>query len=404
MAQDILPPEPEPTPTPEPAPFDIDPEDLPPALEFTPVPRKRLRSNGLNPMRQRAFIACLSVNGSVEMSATAVGVSANSFYNLKRSEGAESFAAVWDTAIEMGARRVLDTLMDHAIHGTPEKLLKDGQVILERRKYNTRAMMWIVQQRFPELYGGNLNLSGRPASSLPHGIQKLKEEWRKEWEEEAAQKAAERDAAFAAAHNSHEATMARLCQKYQAKIREEYFFRAEGNAIAADFALRQLTHIEVVMDIGGVSMELIREHFHTAPHGGPWSTEASRALEDARHGAWEKASAEAMRQRTREQAEDAIGQGPEPGTEQDGGQGITDPAHPAIEPYTRPRMPFYLNEEDMVKDEVARTRLNWLGGSHRERSAAEAEWRANRRVESEAPASPPEQGGGWKGDTYLPSG
>lgn len=377
MAQELLPPEPEPT-----TPFEIDPEDLPPALEFNPVPRKKLRSNGLTPMRQRAFIACLSVNGSVEMSATAIGASANSFYNLKRSEGAESFSAAWDSAIEMGARRVLDTLMDHAIHGTPEKLLKDGEVILERRKYNTRAMMWIVQQRFPELYGGNLNLSGRPASSLPHGIQKLKEEWRKEWEEEAAQEAAERDAAFAAAHNSHEATMARLCQKYQAKIREEYFFRAEGNAIAADFALRQLTHIEVVMDIGGVSMELIREHFHTAPHGGPWSTEASRALEDARHEAWEKASAEAMRQRAREEADAAIGQGP------------ADPARPAIEPYTRPRRPFYLNEADMEKDEAARARIIWSPGNHHDRAAAEAEWRANRQVESAKP----------EGDTYLPGG
>ena len=81
--------------------------------------------------------------------------------------------------------------------------------------------------------------------------------------------------------------------------------------------------------------------------------------------------------------------------------GITDPTRPAIEPYTRPRMPFYLNEEDMVKDgreadrrSTARTRLNWLGGSHRERAAAEAEWRANRRVESEAP----------EGDTFLPGG
>ena len=57
-------------------------------------------------------------------------------------------------------------------------------------------------------------------------------------------------------------------------------------------------------------------------------------------------------------------------------------------------MPHYLNEEDMVKDEVARTRLNWLGGSHRERAAAEVEWRANRRVESERP----------EGDTFLPGG
>lgn len=386
MAKALLPPEP----IPEPTPFEIDPEDLPPALEFTPVPRKRLRSNGLNPMRQRAFIAYLSVNGSVEMSATAIGASDSALYNLKRAEGAESFAAAWDNAIEMGARRVLDTLMDHAIHGTPEKLIKNGEVILERRKYNTRAMMWIVQQRFPELYGGNLNLSGRPASSLPHGIQKLKEEWRKEWEEEAAQKAEDARAEAEAARTDQAATIARLLQQYQAKVREEYFHRSEGNILAADFALRQLAMIEVVLDVGGASYDMIKAHFHNAPHGGPWSTPISRALEDARHEAWEKASAEAMRQRAREEAEAAIGQGPELGTV----QGITDPARPAIEPYTRPRRPFYLNEADMEKDEAARARIIWSPGNHHDRAAAEADWRENRQVESSQP----------EGDTFLPGG
>ncbi|WP_374614720.1 hypothetical protein [Sphingorhabdus sp.] len=382
MAQDILPPEPEPTPTPEPTPFEIDSEDLPPTLEFTPVPRKRIRADGLNPMRQRAFIAYLSVNGSVEMSATAIGASDSALYNLKRAEGAESFAAAWDNAIEMGARRVLDTLMDHAIHGTPEKLIKNGEVILERRKYNTRAMMWIVQQRFPELYGGNLNLSGRPASSLPHGIQKLKEEWRKEWEEEAAQKAEAARAEAEAARTDQAATIARLLQQYQAKVREEYFHRSEGNILAADFALRQLAMIEVVLDVGGASYDMIKAHFHNAPHGGPWSTPISRALEDARHEAWEKASAEAMRQRAREEAEAAIG------------QGITDPSRPAIEPYTRPRWPFYLNEADMEKDEAARARIIWSPGNHHDRAAAEADWRESRQVESAKP----------EGDTFLSGG
>ncbi len=386
MAQEIIPPEP----APEPTLFDIDPEELPPALEFTPVPRKRLRSNGLNPMRQRAFIAYLSVNGSVEMSATAVGVSANSFYQLKKAEGAESFAAAWDSAIEMGARRVLDTLMDHAIHGTPEKLIKNGEVILERRKFNTRAMMWIVQQRFPELYGGNLNLSGHPASSLPHGIQKLKEEWRKEWEEEAAQKAEAARAEAEAARTDQAATIARLLQQYQAKVREEYFHRSEGNILAADFALRQLAMIEVVLDVGGASYDMIKAHFQYAPHGGPWSTPISRALEDARHAAWEKASAEAMRQRAREEAEAAIGQG----GGQVSGQGITDSARPAIEPYARPRRPFYLNEADMEKDEAARARIIWSPGNHHNRAAAEADWRENRQVESAKP----------EGDTFLPGG
>lgn len=47
-----------------------------------------------------------------------------------------------------------------------------------------------------------------------------------------------------------------------------------------------------------------------------------------------------------------------------------------------------------MQDVVARARLNWLSRTHRERAAAEAEWRANRRVESEGP----------EGDTFLPRG
>ena len=150
------------------------------------------------------------------------------------------------------------------------------------------------------------------------------------------------------------------------------------------------------MDVGGICMELIQEHFHSAPHGGPWSTEVSRALEDARHSAWAQAIAEATRQRAREEGE---GYGADmPGADAFGmaareeGQSSQAPAMIAL--YPRPHRPFYLNEEDMVKDEVARTRLNWLGGSYRERAAAEAEWRENRRVESDVP----------QGDMFLPEG
>ncbi|RDV06935.1 hypothetical protein DXH95_05950 [Sphingorhabdus pulchriflava] len=376
MAQEILPPEDEP----EPERFEIDPEDLPPTLAFTPVPRKKLRSNGLTPMRQRAFIAYLSVNGSVEMSATAIGASDTALYSLKRAEGAESFAAAWDTAIEMGARRVLDTLMDHAIHGTPEKLLKDGKVILERRKFNTRSMMWIVQQRFPELYGGNLNLSARPASSLPHGLQKLKEEWRKEWEEEAAQNAADREAQEAAEQNSTAATIERILKKYAAKVREEHHFRMAGNAIAADFALRQLAQLEVVLDVGGASLEIIRDHFHQARHGGPWSTYISRAMEAVRHEAWEKESADAL----------ALGEA--------GSSALAsaEEENDTPKPYTRPALPFYLTEADLEADQAARTAAtkpanqNW-----RQRLAQEQEWREGRRTESEDPG---------EGETYLPEG
>ena len=164
----------------------LDPDNLPPTLRFTPVPRGGKPWMGINAQRQATFIAHLAGSGSVIMAAKSIGVSTSALYTLRKAEGAESFAAAWEVAVDMGARRVLDTLMDHAIHGIPETLSKDGQIILERRKYNTRAMMWIVQQRFPEIYGGNLNALAAAPNSLPHGLKKLKaawkEEWRKEWE------------------------------------------------------------------------------------------------------------------------------------------------------------------------------------------------------------------------------
>ena len=172
--------------TPPPAAVILPAEDveLPPTLQFTPVPRRAKRWNGLNELKQRTFIANLASCGCVTMAAASVGASNSAFYTLRRADGAESFSAAWEVAIDMGARIVLDTLMSHAIHGTPETLLKDGEVILERRKYNTRAMMWIVQQRFPEQYGGNLNVTGAAPHSMPDSIKKLKEQWRAEWEEE----------------------------------------------------------------------------------------------------------------------------------------------------------------------------------------------------------------------------
>ncbi len=44
--------------------------------------------------------------------------------------------------------------------------------------------MWIVQQRFPEIYGGNLNALSAAPNSMPHGLKKLKDAWREEWQKE----------------------------------------------------------------------------------------------------------------------------------------------------------------------------------------------------------------------------
>ena len=75
--------------------------------QWRPVKRKP-RSDGWTPERQRAFIAALAETGRVEHAARAVGISATSCYRLRRARGAESFTAAWDAALRCASERQLD--------------------------------------------------------------------------------------------------------------------------------------------------------------------------------------------------------------------------------------------------------------------------------------------------------
>ncbi|MEC3911987.1 hypothetical protein U5A82_16355 [Sphingobium sp. CR2-8] len=73
----------------------------PDLLRFTPVPHVR-RARGWTPDAQMAFIAALSRCGVVAQAARSVGCTPRSAYYLRARVGAESFAAAWDWALEMG--------------------------------------------------------------------------------------------------------------------------------------------------------------------------------------------------------------------------------------------------------------------------------------------------------------
>jgi hypothetical protein len=260
-------------------------------LEFTPVPRGAKRWNGLTELKQRTFIQLLADSGSVTMAAKAIGTSTSAMYSLRRGEGAESFAAAWEVAIDIGARRVLDTLMEHAIHGTPETIIQGGEVVAERRRFNHRAMMWIVSQRFPEQYGSATGLMDM--SGMSHAMQKLKAKWEAEWREKYA---AEHAAIAQASEDAHAAQMEAergdllpivLIKIYQRKVREERQYRLRGNIVSADLTLRQLTHLELYMEFAGLTEPEIMQFFDQAqsdPH--PWETETSQAIAAHRQAAW----------------------------------------------------------------------------------------------------------------------
>ena len=260
-------------------------------LDFTPVPRATKRWNGLTELKQRTFIQLLADSGSVTMAAKAIGTTTSAMYGLRRREGAESFAAAWEVAVDIGARRVLDTLVEHAIHGTPETILQDGEVVAERRKYNHRAMMWIVSQRFPEKYGSATGLM--EMSGMSHAMQKLKAKWEGEWRakydaEHAAQAEADIEAQEAVLEAERRELLPLILVKmYQRKVREERQYRLRGKVMSADVTLRQLTHLELYMEYAGLTKPEITQFFdRAATDPFPWETEASRAIAAHRIAAW----------------------------------------------------------------------------------------------------------------------
>lgn len=265
--------------------------DLDARLDFTPVPRATKRWNGLTALKQRTFIQLLADCGSVTMAAKAIGTTTSAMYGLRRRPGAESFAAAWEVAIDIGARRVLDTLVEHAIHGTPETIIQGGEVVAERRKYNHRAMMWIVSQRFPEKYGSATGLM--EMSGMSHAMQKLKAKWEAEWRAKYDAEHAASAAAIAEAQDEameaerRELLPAFLVKLYQKKVREERLYRLRGAVVNADMTLRQLTHLELYMEFAGLTEPEIMAFFDSAatdPH--PWETDTSRAIEAHRQAAW----------------------------------------------------------------------------------------------------------------------
>ncbi len=113
-------------------------------LDFTPVPR-RARKDGWTVERQRSFIDTLARTGSLRVAATTVNMSEAGAIYLRTQPGAESFNAAWDAAVATGSERVRDRLVDHALNGIPEDVYYAGKVVGERRRFNHRSMMWIIE-------------------------------------------------------------------------------------------------------------------------------------------------------------------------------------------------------------------------------------------------------------------
>ena len=203
-----------------------------PLLDFWPVPRK-YRHDGWTPDRQRAFIAALAETGAVSLAAKAVNMSPEGAYYLRRQPGAEEFGKAWESALDLGTDIVDGNALERSAHGVAVPIFHKGEQVGERRVYNERLTMFLLQHRRPEKYGA--------AKCGPYeaGEQERAESIRAETMER------------------HDEWLERLSNLYGGRIRMERTSRLAGDVVAADFYLRQLTHMEVLLELGGGGKHLL---------------------------------------------------------------------------------------------------------------------------------------------------
>jgi hypothetical protein len=212
---------------------DPDPE-IEALLDFEPVVRKCVRHDGWLPDRQRDFIRALVVLGHAEQAAIAVGGTMSGVYKLRTAAGGESFAAAWDSALALHLSR----------HPRPEPKGRPSR--------------------------GEI-LSGAGRTPWPANDPKPPPGWVDPTEYYMTPRQ------FADG----------ILRKYRLKIAQERIARLEGRIVEADYYVRQLTWLEVALDLGGNADLLL----HDLKRGGAEvgdivATPMSLLLDSARRQVW----------------------------------------------------------------------------------------------------------------------
>ncbi|MFL6846126.1 MAG: hypothetical protein ACJ8ER_14735 [Allosphingosinicella sp.] len=223
-------------------------------LDFEPVPRKKNRVDGWDPETQRAFIAALSLTGSIRQAARAVGKAQFGAEQLFRAEGNESFLATAKQALAMAAddrgRRLAEGVR---------------AVAAERTGRRIAPPPW----------------SRAASRRLPAP------------EPQAAEDGPAPDEDDLTKHLSTEQlqVIVSIVNKYYMKLEAERSCRLEGRIAEADFYLRQITMLEVAADVvsgdGMAVLKRARLGDHDLLHIA--ETDMSVFLDGARRKFWDEA-------------------------------------------------------------------------------------------------------------------
>ena len=110
---------------------------VPDAATRTPAQRH----DGWTPERQVTFINTLAECGVVADAARAAGMSVRSAYNFRNRAEGGPFAVAWNAAQLRARRRLEDAVHSRALHGCVDLIVKDGEVVAERHRFDNRLTM-----------------------------------------------------------------------------------------------------------------------------------------------------------------------------------------------------------------------------------------------------------------------
>jgi hypothetical protein len=110
-------------------------------LQIAASPPPIQRHDGWTPERRRQFCEMLAECGQVSVAARAVGMDMSSAYRLRRRADAREFALAWDAALCLAQQRLVDEAMALAFEGSHEVVTRDGEIVAERRRRDSRMIL-----------------------------------------------------------------------------------------------------------------------------------------------------------------------------------------------------------------------------------------------------------------------
>ncbi|MEP6982986.1 MAG: hypothetical protein ABI853_05000 [Sphingomicrobium sp.] len=181
----------------------MDPE-IEALLDFEPVPRQRVVAGAWTPELQREFIARMAVTGSCGRASEEMGKTDTGVRKLYRSPEGASFRAAWDGAVELAKRRKAEGAV------TEEAVVPGSRppTLDHRRKHDPSP------QPSPQPLS-------REGGEGPSDLQDDRK-----WQ-----------------------LIEQIGARFLKKVAAEREARTRGEIVAADFYLRQISFIEVLLDL-----------------------------------------------------------------------------------------------------------------------------------------------------------